>query len=491
MPSSTTQHITHQFFKSTRLLLTAGLALSLMSCGGGSGGGSSGGSQVLSSCNSNSPLCNVVNGNNTDGIGSPGQYANICTPTSEKAWVRAHLNDVYLWYKQIVEVPAANYPTPQTYFDALLVKSLDRFSFTGNADEINSYFDSGAEVGFGYELVNQNGSLRVTYVQPNSPAAAQNLKRGTRIVGINGLAIETLSRDTQIAALYPDKTGQKTVLQVRDNGSLATRTVELVSANITSFPVLQSSIVTTPLNRKLGYLVFTDHIATAEAPLISTLTQFKQAGIDDLVLDLRYNGGGYLYIANEVASMIGGSKVQGRVFEQLHFNDKHPEKTADNRDLFTTRSRSGQNLPQLNLSRVFVLTSARTCSASESIINGLSPFVQVITIGGTTCGKPYGFIQADNCGTAYFAIEFSGVNDAGKGDYVNGFAPQCAASDDLENALGSNSENLLANAINYADRGRCGTSGIAAAPMQTHPVLSNAIEARERAWRQNRLVKPQ
>lgn len=464
-------------------------SLVLSSCGGGGAGGS-GSAKVLTNCSSSNPLCTISSNNSSNtSIGNPTQLANICTPTGEKAWVRAHLNDVYLWYKQIVEVQAANYASPQLYFDALLVKSKDRFSFTASTEEINNYFDAGAEIGFGYDLVNQNGSLRITYVQPNSPAANQDLKRGTRIIGINGAPIETLSRDAQIAGLYPDVPGTKTILEVKDNGASSSRTVELTASEIINYPVLQNSVITTPSNRKLGYLVFTDHIATAEAPLISTFQQFKQAQIDDLVIDLRYNGGGYLYIANEVASMIGGTKVQGRVFEQLQFNDKHPEKTADSKDQFSNTARSGQSLPQLNLSRVFVLTSSRTCSASESIINGLSPFLQVVTIGGTTCGKPYGFIQADNCGTAYFAIEFSGVNDAGKGDYVNGFPPNCATSDDLEHPLGSTSESLLANAVNYAEKGACGSSGIAPPPVQSNSVLGNAIQARERAWRQIRLIK--
>ncbi|TXI96860.1 MAG: hypothetical protein E6Q34_00365, partial [Burkholderiaceae bacterium] len=150
-----------------------GILLSLMSCGGG--GDNASNTKVLSSCPANNPLCSVVNGGTSSngGFGNPDQLANICTPNGEKAWVRAHLNDVYLWYKQIIDVPASNYSSPSAYFDALLVKSNDRFSFTGSTEEINNYFDSGAEIGFGYELVNQNGSLRVTYVQPNSPADQQ------------------------------------------------------------------------------------------------------------------------------------------------------------------------------------------------------------------------------------------------------------------------------------------------------------------------------
>lgn len=465
-------------------LLTSSLMLS--SCGGGSSTPA-----TINTCNNNSPLCSVVNGGSSGNgsIGNPDQLANICTPSGEKAWVRAHLNDVYLWYKEIVDVPVANYTSPEAYFDALLVKSKDRFSFTGDSEEINNYFDSGVEIGFGYELVNQNGSLRVTYVQPNSPAAQQNLQRGARIIGINGAAIETLSRDTQIAALYPDKAGVKTVLQVKDNGTVNARTVELISTSITSFPVLQNSIITTDTQRKLGYLVFTDHIATAETPLINAMQQFKQSGIDDLVIDLRYNGGGYLYIANEVASMIAGNKAQGRVFEQLQFNDKHPEKTSQSRDLYSSKARNGQTLPQLNLSRVFVLTSSRTCSASESIINGLSPFVKVITIGATSCGKPYGFIQADNCGTAYFAIEFSGVNDVGNGGYVNGFAPTCPAPDDLENSLGNSNEGMLTHAIHYAQTGSCAASLIALPPALNANAMSSALAERERAWKNIRLIK--
>ena len=210
--------------------------------------------------------------------------------------------------------------------------------------------------------------------------------------------------------------------------------------------------------------------------------------IPDLVLDLRYNGGGYIYIANEVASMIAGTKAIGRVFEQLQYNDKHPDWTAQSKFLFTNKSRAGQDLPQLNLTRVFILTSSRTCSASETIINGLSPFVQVITIGGNTCGKPYGFSKKDNCGTAYFAIEFDGINDAGKGGYVNGFAPTCPASDDLENELGSLNERLLANAASYSRTGVCGSTGYAPPPALGASV-SHLVDYEPSAWRNNKIRK--
>jgi C-terminal processing protease CtpA/Prc len=490
-----------QLSKLFGVLLITGLS----ACGGGSGAG--GGSDTLSLCNNGAGACSVTGNNNSNNnsgntgnnnsnngnnngtsteIGLPSTYANICTPSVEKTWVRAHLNDVYLWYKQIVEVPVANYSTPQSYFDALLIKPNDRFSFTADKDEIDGYFEAGEDVSFGYKLVNQNNKLRVTFVQPNSPADLQQIKRGAQIVGLNGVPIEQVSYNNQIAALYPTSSQTVTKFEIRDNGASSTRLVEMKATKVTTKPVLQNKIIATPDNKRLGYIVFTDHIATASDPLVESMREFKQQGIDDLVLDLRYNGGGYIYIANEVASMIAGSKAQGRVFEQLQYNDKHPDWTAESKFFFTNKARSGQDLPQLNLSRVFVLTSSRTCSASESIINGLAPFVQVITIGGTTCGKPYGFSQKDNCGTAYFAIEFSGINDAGTGGYVNGFAATCPASDDLENELGSLNERLLANAASYSKSGVCGPSGYAPAPafsissgrildIEPHPLRNNRI----------------
>ncbi len=183
-------------------------------------------------------------------------------------------------------------------------------------------------------------------------------------------------------------------------------------------------------NNMVGYMLFNDHIATAESELIAAINNCKAANITDLVLDIRYNGGGYLDIASELAYMIGGSAITpGAYFERLQFNDRNPfnpvttpfHTTSQNFDV-----PAGQALPTLNLSRVYVLTTADTCSASEAIVNGLrGAGVAVNLIGGTTCGKPYGFYPRDNCSTTYFTIQFKGVNNAGFGDYPEGFTPTC------------------------------------------------------------------
>jgi hypothetical protein len=160
----------------------------------------------------------------------------------------------------------------------------------------------------------------------------------------------------------------------------------------------------------------------------------------------------------------GGTRTSGKVFTRLQFNDK---RTADNNsnvvpfiDVTSGLSGSGtsanQSLPSLNLSRVFVLTSSGSCSASEAVINALEGIdVQVIRIGRTTCGKPYGFSQKDNCGISYFPIEFKGVNQKGFGDYADGFAPRCVVADDFSKPLGDPTEGMLAAALAFRQTGAC------------------------------------
>ena len=187
----------------------------------------------------------------------------------------------------------------------------------------------------------------------------------------------------------------------------------------------------------VGYIQFNDHIATAETPLRNAISLLDNANVTDLILDLRYNGGGYLDLASELAYMIGNTTLtSGRTFEKIVFNDKNPSRnpvTGENLTptLFHSTTQgwpgqapSGQPLPSLNLNSVYIITGPGTCSASESIINALRGVnVTVYLIGSTTCGKPYGFYPTDNCGTTYFTIQFRGENAANFGDYTDGFSP--------------------------------------------------------------------
>jgi carboxyl-terminal processing protease len=267
-------------------------------------------------------------------------------------------------------------------------------------------------------------------------------------------------------------------------------------------------VMTLPVpNQKVGYMLFNDHIATSEPALLTAVTTLKNKGITDLVLDIRYNGGGFLDIASELAYMIAGPNVTTSAttpafFEREMFNDRNPfnltAAQATTPFHATTQGFSGPSgvaLPVLGLSRVYVLTTADTCSASEAIVNGLRGVgVTVNLVGGTTCGKPYGFFPKDNCSTTYFAIQFQGVNNANFGDYPDGFTPTCAVADDFTHALGDPAEAQLNLALGLRATGTCtpatgiGTHILAAAPVEaprTSPVLVR------NAFRENRILRPQ
>jgi len=231
------------------------------------------------------------------------------------------------------------------------------------------------------------------------------------------------------------------------------------------------------------------------------------------VLDIRYNGGGYLDIASEVAYMIAGpGPTAGRAFERTVFSDKHPSRDPVTGETLTPvpfhatsqgfSGPEGQALPTLNLSRVTVLTSANACSASESIMNGLRGVgVQVIQVGTTTCGKPYGFYPADNCGTTYFSIQFQGVNAQGFGDYPDGFSPSntvsspgvtvpgCSVADDFSHALGDPAEARLAAALGYLADQSCPAAAGTAPPGVAQAAAPADGLAPKSPWRENRILR--
>jgi hypothetical protein len=208
-------------------------------------------------------------------------------------------------------------------------------------------------------------------------------------------------------------------------------------------------------NHSVGYMVFQDFIDTAIPSVDSLFTSFKEYNIDDLILDLRYNGGGSDKIAGHLASLIGGRHVAGNIFHRVSFNQRYARYNYEKRF-------ENQQTNALNLSRVFVLTTEATCSASELVINALRSSannVEVIQIGSSTCGKPYGYAESGIfCDKALFAIDMSTKNGDGEGDYIYGLAPTCAAEDGYFKEFGDLSESMLQEALYYIDNNSCSSA---------------------------------
>jgi carboxyl-terminal processing protease len=498
------------------LALTAVLSSLLAGCGGGGPagtpilGGSTSGSSGSSGSSGNTGNTGSTGNTSPDPAGPSSSFAQQCaanntlaasnlrtsTLDTEKKWLRAYFDEAYLWRDEVPRVDPSGagysgsdtYAAMDAYFEALKTPNLtdtgqkrDRFSFTYETAKWKALSENAVEAGYGIEWKLTNTlpprNIRIAYVEPGSPADLAGLLRGDVLVSVDGTsadAADSAGVDVLNAGLFPDAANQPhSFVFTRASGATIARS--LTSASITKTPVPIARVVTTPLGTKAGYLLFNDHVAPAEGQLITAIQGFQAQGLTELVLDLRYNGGGFLYIASELATMIAGTgRTAGQAFETLKFSARRSSENEVTPFFTTSCILVGNNctreqpLPALNLTRVYVLAQSGTCSASESVINGLRGVgVDVVLIGGKTCGKPYGFTAKDNCGISYFPIEFAGVNAQGFGDYADGFEPTaagtantrfvkgCSVADDTGHALGDPAESMLASALGHIDRGSC------------------------------------
>jgi carboxyl-terminal processing protease len=450
----------------------------LTACGGGGGG--SDGDSGLPASSTLAGQCAATN--------SLAPAANrTATLDTERRWVRSYVDEAYLWYREVpsVNTAEANFNLPSVpesldnYFEALKSRQRDKFSFTFPTAEYEALFQSGIVPGFGVEWVlgspTPPRNVRVLYAEPNTPATRAGVTRGMRVVSVNDVSIDD-NTDAGLAVINEGVFSPRTGTNYRfvfEDTSGASRSVAMTAGQITKTPVQNVDTIDTPTGR-VGYMTFNDHILTSEAQLAAAFTQLASRNVTDLVLDLRYNGGGAIYIASQVGYMIAGrTRTANKTFERFQYSDKRTADTNNPNNNFPffaeasgfagTGTTANAALPSLNLSRVYVLASPGTCSASESIINSLRGVdVDVVLVGGTTCGKPYGFRAEENCGISYFPIEFQGVNDKGFGDFADGFAPTatCVVADDLSKALGDSSEGMLAAALRHRATGSCSATGV-------------------------------
>ncbi len=364
------------------IALLASVAISGCSNGGGSngsgGGGGSGWQQgVFADYNDFYARCAAPRSGTDPATGRP--YPDQQgTTTDENNFLRSYSNDTYLWYSEITDRDPGLYNDPLAYFDVLKTDATtasgqdkDKFHFTYPSDQWYQLSQSGVEAGYGIQWALLSSmpprELLVAYTEPNTPATNLPipLVRGASIVAIDDVDINDDTQagvDTLNAGIYPAGAGETHKFALLDPGSGTPREVLLTSENITSTPVQDVQVLATA-SGNVGYILFNDHIATAEQELIDAVNQLNASnggqGIDDLILDIRYNGGGYLDIASELAYMIAGpTRTNGKTFEELQFNDKYPSTdpitgAALTPTPFHSKSQglhgtpAGQNLPTL------------------------------------------------------------------------------------------------------------------------------------------------
>ena len=437
----------------------------------------------------------------------------------ENNFLRSWSNRTYLWYDEILDQDPGLFEDPIAYFDVLKTNATttsgapkDKFHFTYDSEEWFLLSQGGVSAGYGAEWAVLSAipprRIVVAFTEENTPATLNGLVRGARVLAVDNVDINDPTQagiDALNAGLFPSAVGQTHTFQIEDPDR-AIRNITMTSQEIQSATVQNVEVINTTTG-VIGYLTFNYHRAPAERELIDAVSTLNAGqGIDDLVLDLRYNGGGFLAIASQLAYMIAGpGNTGGRTFDTLQFNDKYPSTNPmtggpivpmpffDQTLGFSVSE--GQPLPTLNLSRVYVLTGPNTCSASEAVINGLRGIgVEVIQIGSRTCGKPYGFYPEDNCGTTYFTIQFRGVNEVDYGDYSDGFWPSatdngrdailgCQVADDFSRQLGDPTENMLEVALSFRSGEGCVTpaSTVASEFIESVPALRSRYPALHRS----------
>lgn len=378
----------------------------------------------------------------------PDPQNSTTTPTTATADIRdslwSYMQDVYLWYDKLpATFNARSYSDPESEMDALRTyQTLDQWSFVEKASDFNSYFSDGETKDFGFWIkYDSNNDLRVRYVYAQSPAGKAGVERGWKLTSINGQAIASVSDDALISAFY-DATSTTFGFQKADGSSV---TVPLTTATYTLNTVLFNKTYDVA-GKKVGYLVFNSFTGTpSQNELKAVLNNFESAGVNELIVDLRYNGGGDVNTQTMLANALAPTSVTR---SSVMFSYQHNNKLSD-WDETIKFSKTGS----LNLSRIFFITTSSSASASELLINNLKPYLDVKLIGKATHGKPVGMYGFEVMDYVIAPIAFKTVNAKNVGDYYSGLAVDASVADGLDKNWGDPLENCLAAALGYIQTG--------------------------------------
>jgi carboxyl-terminal processing protease len=379
-----------------------------------------------------------------------------CSVVGMNTFVRDTLRDIYFWYQQLPNADPAAYSSPEAYLEAVRYKTLDStFSFILPRTTSDQLFNEGQYVGVGvaYQVVSTT-QARVTEAYAGSPAGDVGMERGNSILAVNGRPIDSLISTGDINTIFgAAQVGVVVQMSFRDNAG-AQHDVQMTKRLVT-LPNVYLTQTFASGGRTVGYVAFHDFFSFSSGQLDTAFATLQQAGANDLVLDLRYNGGGLITVAQHLGGLIGGARTNGQPLVRLVFNDKHQE---------MNQTYAMPNPAQaLGLERLVVIGTSGTASASELIINGLRPFLPVTVVGSTTHGKPVGQLSYNFCDRVLYPVAFKSVNAQGVGDYYSGIPADCAAPDDLDHQLGDGAEGSLSAALSFLRNGSCSSSAAAQA----------------------------
>lgn len=407
------------------------------------------------------------------------------SPLPVQNFIWKGLNQYYLYQPQVPDLSdsrfdnlkdyenyLSNNPSPENFFQGLLYNktNIDKYSWLVSdyiklEQQLQGTSNSnGVEYGLSYKAGSTTDIFGwVKYIMPNSDASTKSIQRGNIFYAVNGTPLKI----NNYTSLLSSSTYTLNLADY-DNGNITPngQSVNLTKVQYTENPVLLKNVYNVG-NKKVGYLVYNGFYSNFETELNSAFSYFKGENVTDFILDLRYNSGGSIATATRLASMITG-QFNGQLFAKQQWNSKLQSQFSDSNLInnFTSTLGNGAGINSINMSKVYVLTSRSTASASELVMNCLKPYITVVQIGSTTTGKNVGSItlyDSPNYGKqnanpnhkyAMQPIVLKVLNKDNFGEYQAGISPVAgnALNENLGNlgVLGDINELYLAKALNLA-----------------------------------------
>ena len=377
------------------------------------------------------------------------------------------MNEWYLWYNEMPDVDKSQYDTPEDLLEAMRYLPKDIYSYIMSKQEYESRMIEGKYIGHGFSWgFDDNGNVRIIFVFKDSPLYDEGVRRGWIISKVNGTPITTVNGST----IFGDKTvGYENTIEFitpADSTVLITTAKKEIQRNsVLYYDTLHVNGTVT------AHMVFQEFMQPSTEEFTEVFSFFNSTGATEMILDLRYNPGGFMDVATLLASLITGENTSGEIFTKFIYNDKKSDENSS--AIFEEKTNS------LNLNRVIILTTGGTASASEALINGLKPHIDVKTIGDATYGKPVGMRVFQYEDYVFLPISFRIANSEDESEYYDGIQPDALCNDDFTRAFDNREEACLKEAIYYLENGSfSGTKGRKVKPHEEKVSYKKLLEKR-------------
>ena len=394
-------------------------------------------------------------------ISGPDPSAEVgeCSNDGQKQFVLDNLYAWYLWNDLLpTDLSIDDYASPEQLVAEVTTtygpqsadgNPIDLFSSVGSLQADTQFFGEGRFEGFGFSwrfVDPASTEFRITRVFSGSPAAVGGLDRGQRLLSLNGRTIEEIEAAEGVSAVFASN---DTLTFEMERVDTTVFSASITKDVVTIDPVPQWRLIDQGAGvPPVGYVELSTFVSTADAELGTAFSAFRDANVTDVILDLRYNGGGLVSTAELLGDFLGGDVAENLVFSLTEFNADRA--SVYNRSTFFSRLANSINLDQL-----VVIASRGTASASELVTNGLIPHATVTIVGDNTFGKPVGQIGLEFCEKILRPTSFRLANADGDGDYFDGLPVDCPAADELSVPVGDDLDPNVIAAMSVLNTGAC------------------------------------